>query len=151
MRTYLVVIDETPEARAALHYAAERAMKLGRTVEIVSLIPQQEFVNWTAVEAVFEEEARLRAEAAVAQAAGELVEATGVHPLIVVKMGDPVKMVREAIDASDNIAGIMLGAAAEGPPGPLVSHFAGAVAGQLPCPVIVVPGALSFEELERLG
>ncbi|MEO1169533.1 MAG: universal stress protein [Pseudomonadota bacterium] len=151
MRTYLVVIDETPEARAALHYAAVRAIKLGRTVEIVSLIPQQEFVNWAAVEATFEEEARLRAEAAVAQAAGELVETTGVHPEITVKKGDPIKMVRETIDQSENIAGIMLGAAAEGPPGPLVSHFAGTVAGQLPCPVIVVPGALSFEELERLG
>ncbi|MGP1353750.1 MAG: universal stress protein [Parasphingopyxis sp.] len=151
MRTYLVVIDETPEARTALHYAAVRAIKLGRTVEIVSLIPQQEFVNWAAVEATFEEEARLRAEAAVAQAAGELVETTGVQPEIKVKKGDPIKMVREAIDESENIAGIMLGAAAEGPAGPLVSHFAGTVAGQLPCPVIVVPGGLSFEELERLG
>ncbi len=151
MRTYLVVIDETPEARAAPHYAAVRAIKLGRTVEIVALIPPQEFVNWAAVEATFEEEAKLRAEAAVAQAAGELVEATGVQPKIVVKRGDPAKMVREAIDEGENIAGLMLGAAAEGPPGPLVSHFAGNVAGQLPCPVIVVPGALSFEELERLG
>lgn len=151
MRTYLVVIDETPESRTALHYAAVRAIKLGRTVEIVSLIPQQEFVNWAAVEATFEEEAKLRAEAAVAQAAGELVEATGVQPQIVVKKGDPVKMVRAAIDESENIAGLMLGAAAEGPPGPLVSHFAGTVAGELPCPVIVVPGGLSFEELERLG
>jgi nucleotide-binding universal stress UspA family protein len=151
MRTYLVVIDETPEARAALHYAAVRAIRLGRTVEIVALIPPQEFVNWAAVEATFEEEAKLRAEAAVAQAAGELVEATGVQPKIIVKRGDPVKMVREAIDNSENIAGVMLGAAAEGSPGPLVAHFAGVAAGQLPCPVIIVPGGLSFEELERLG
>ncbi|NNC73117.1 MAG: universal stress protein, partial [Sphingomonadaceae bacterium] len=41
MRTYLVVIDETEEARTALHYAAVRAIKLGRTVEIIALIPQQ--------------------------------------------------------------------------------------------------------------
>lgn len=151
MRTYLVVIDETEEARTALHYAAIRAIRLGRTVEILALIPPQEFVNWTAVEATFEEEARLRAQAAVAQAAGELVEATGVQPKITVKRGDPVKMVREAIAESENIAGVMLGAAAEGPPGPLVAHFAGAEAGKMPCPIIVVPGGLSFEELEKLG
>jgi nucleotide-binding universal stress UspA family protein len=151
LRTYLVVIDETPEARNALHYAAVRAIKLGRNVEIVTLIPPQEFVNWTAVAATFEEEARLRAEAAVAQAAGELVEATGVQPNIIVKQGDPVKMVHEAIAESENIAGIMLGAAAEGAPGPLVAHFAGTSAGDLPCPVIVVPGGLSFEQLEKLG
>lgn len=151
MRTYLVVIDETEEARSALHYAAIRAIKLGRTVEILALIPKQEFVNWAAVEATFEEEARLRAEAAVAQAAGELIEETGVQPKITVKRGDPVKMVREAIAESENIAGLMLGAAAEGPPGPLVAHFAGVEAGNMPCPIIIVPGNLSFEELEKLG
>ncbi len=150
MRTYLVVIDETEEARTALHYAAVRAIKLGRTVEIVTLIPQQEFVNWAAVEATFEEEARMRAEAAVAQAAGELVEATGVQPKITVKRGEATKMVREAIAESEDIAGLMLGAAADGSAGPLVSYFCG-IAGELPCPVIVVPGGLSFEELERLG
>lgn len=150
MRTYLVVIDETEEARTALHYAAVRAIKLGRTVEIIALIPQQEFVNWTAVEATFEEEARFRAEAAVAQAASELVETTGVQPKIIVKRGDPVKAVREAFDESEDIAGLMLGAAAGGSPGPLVTHFC-AAAGDLPCPVIIVPGGLSFEELEKLG
>jgi nucleotide-binding universal stress UspA family protein len=150
MRTYLVVIDETQEAKTALHYAAVRAIKLGRTVEIIALIPPQEFVNWAAVEATFEEEAQLRAEAAVAQAAGELVEVTGVQPKITVKRGDPVKMVREAVDESENIAGIMLGAAAGGSPGPLVTHFT-SIAGDLPCPVIIVPGNLSFEELEKLG
>ncbi|MBC2776866.1 universal stress protein [Parasphingopyxis marina] len=150
MRTYLVVIDETAEAKTALHYAAVRAIRLGRTVEIVALIPPQEFVNWAAVEATFEEEAQLRAEAAVAQAAGELVEVTGVQPKITVKRGDPVKMVREAVEESENIAGIMLGAAAGGSPGPLVTHFT-SIAGDLPCPVIIVPGNLSFEELEKLG
>ena len=150
MRTYLVVIDETDEARAALHYAAIRAIKLGRTVEVLALIPPQEFVNWAAVEATFEEEARLRAEAAVAQAAGQLVEETGVQPKITVKRGDPVKMVKEAIAESPDIAGLMLGAAPGGTPGPLVTHFA-AGAGDLPCPIIIVPGGLSFEELERLG
>jgi len=151
MRTYLVVIDETEEARTALHYAAVRAIRLGRTVEILALIPPAEFVNWAAVEATFEEEARRRAEAAGAQAASELVETTGVHPVIKVKRGDPVKMVREAIEESPDIAGLMLGAAADGSPGPLVAYFAGAGAGSMPCPIIVVPGGLSFEELEKLG
>lgn len=150
MRSYLVVIDETREARTALRYAAVRAIKLGRTVEILAPIPKQEFVNWTAVEATFEEEARLRAEAAVAQAAGELVETTGVTPKITVERGDPARLVREILAGNRNVAGLMLGAAAGGNPGPLVTHFA-ANAGDLPCPVIIVPGGLSFEDLEKLG
>lgn len=151
MRTYLVVIDETEEARSALHYAAIRALKLGRTVEILALIPPPEFVNWAGVEAAFEEEARLRAEALVAQAAGVLIEETGVKPKITVRQGDPVKIVREVLSENPDIAGLMLGAAKDGPPGPLVAHFAGADAGNMPCPIIIVPGGLSDEELEGLG
>ena len=151
MRTYLVVIDETEEARSALHYAAIRALKLGRTVEILALIPPPEFVNWAGVEAAFEEEARLRAEALVAQAAGVLIEEIGVKPKITVRHGDPAKIVREILAENPDIAGLMLGAAKSGPPGPLVTHFTGNDAGSMPCPIIIVPGGLSDEELEQLG
>jgi hypothetical protein len=41
-------------------------------------------------------------------------------------------------------------AAAENGPGPLISHFAGSAAGGLPCPLIIVPAALSEEALDRL-
>ena len=43
------------------------------------------------------------------------------------------------------------GAAVEGGPGPLVSHFAGAGVGSLSCPLIIVPGGLSDEALARLN
>jgi hypothetical protein len=33
----------------------------------------------------------------------------------------------------------------------LVAHFAGADAGGLPCPVMIVPGSLSREALDRLS
>ena len=33
----------------------------------------------------------------------------------------------------------------------LVSHFAGVVAGTLPCPLIIVPGGLAEEALDRLS
>ena len=38
-----------------------------------------------------------------------------------------------------------------GAPGPLVSHFANTEAGTLPCPVMVVPGSLTKEEIDRLS
>ena len=74
MRTYLVVVDETAEAEIALRFAARRAAKTGGTVEILALIPPAEFVQWGGVQATIEEEARLRAEALVAGAAGTLIE-----------------------------------------------------------------------------
>jgi hypothetical protein len=33
----------------------------------------------------------------------------------------------------------------------LVAHFAGTVAGSLPCPLMIVPGGISDEQLDRLS
>ncbi len=151
MRTYLVVIDENDASRVALRFAARRATKTGGAVEILALVPQQEFVQWGAVQATMEEEARLRAEAMVAQAASALIEDTGVMPSITVRQGDPVAVVREILAEQPHVAALVLGAAASGNPGKLVSHFAGADAGQFPCPVMIIPGSLSDEALDRVS
>jgi nucleotide-binding universal stress UspA family protein len=151
MPAYLVVIDESEEARAALRFAARRAARTGSKVEIVALIPPPDFVQWGAVQAAMEEEARLRAEAKVLQASGAIIEEAGIRPSITVKQGDAVREVTNILKDREDIAALVLGAAAEGGPGPLVAHFAGAVAGTLPCPVIIVPGNLSDETLDRLS
>jgi nucleotide-binding universal stress UspA family protein len=151
MRAYLVVMDGTEEARAALRYAARRAARTGGSVDIVALVPPQEFVQWGGVQAAMEEEARLRAEAMVLQASGAIVEEAGIKPSILVRNGESVKVVGEILAERDDIASLVLGAAAEGGPGPLVTHFAGAAAGSLPCPLVIVPGSLSDEALDRLG
>ena len=144
----MVVIDDNEAARAALRFAARRATRTGGSVEILALVPQQEFVQWGAVQATFEEEARLRAEAMVAQAASE---DTGVMPSITVRQGDPVAVVRELLAEQPHVAALVLGAAASGNPGKLVSHFAGTDAGQLPCPLMIVPGSLDDEAIDRLS
>jgi nucleotide-binding universal stress UspA family protein len=151
MRTYLVVIDDNEAARVALRFAARRATRTGGAVEILALVPQQEFVQWGAVQATMEEEARLRAEAMVTQAASALIEETGVMPSITVRQGDPVTVVRELLAEQPHVAALVLGAAASGNPGKLVSHFAGIDAGLLPCPLMIIPGSLSDEVLDRLS
>lgn len=151
MRTYLVVIDDNEAARVALRFAARRATRTGGAVEILALVPQQEFVQWGTVQATMEEEARLRAEAMVTQAARALIEETGVMPSITVRQGDPVTVVRELLAEQPHVAALVLGAAASGNPGKLVSHFAGIDAGLLPCPLMIIPGSLSDEVLDRLS
>ncbi|MDQ0249930.1 hypothetical protein J2W22_001994 [Sphingomonas kyeonggiensis] len=151
MRTYLVVIDESPEAEIALRFAARRAAKTGGNVEILALIPKMDFVQWGGVMATIEEEARERAEALVARAAGTLFSESGLQPSITVREGDGPRIVREMLAANREIAALVLGAAASGPPGPLVTHFAGSDAGNLPVPLMVIPGALDMDAIDRLS
>ena len=150
MRTYLVVIDETPEAEVALRFAARRAAKTQGAVQILALIPPIEFVGLGGVQATMEEEARQHAEALVASAAGILTEEAGIHPSILVQTGEPIPLIRQAISDNPNVAALVLGAAATGSPGPLVTHFA-SEAGQLPCPIMIVPGGLDNAALDRLS
>lgn len=150
MRSYLVVMDGTDESRAALRFAARKAARTGGTVEILALIEQAEFSQWGAVQAAMEEEAKLRAEAMLAEASGTIVEEAGIKPAITVKQGDPAKAITELLKESNNIVALVL-AAADGPPGPLISHFAGSAAANLPCPLIIIPAALDDAALDRLA
>lgn len=151
MRTYLVVIDESPEAEIALRFAARRAVKTGGNVEILALVPPQEFVAWGGVMATIEEEARQRAEALVTRAAGTLLTESGITPSITLRDGGGPGVVREMIAANPDIAALVLGACASGNPGPLVTHFTGADAGTLSVPVMIIPGSLDIEAIDRLS
>lgn len=151
MRTYMVVLDESREAENALRFAARRAAGTGGAVHILALVPPTEFVQWGGVQATIEEEAYQRAEALCAGAAGTITDESGIRPAITVKTGEAVAMVRETLGEVDNLAALVLGASAEGTPGPLVAYFTGAEAGKLPCPVMIIPGGLSREDIDRLS
>ena len=150
-RTYLVVIDDSDEARVALRFAARRAAKTQGTVEVLAIVEPQDFVQWGGVQAAIEEEQKLRIEATIASSVGEIVDAAGIQPEIVIRAGEPAKVVRELIGERLDIAALVLGAAASGAPGPLVANFTGTDAGKLPCPVMIIPGSLSEERLEQLS
>lgn len=151
MRVYLVIIDETEEALVALRFASRRAAKTGGSLHLLALVPPQQFSAFAGVQATIEEEARARAETLVTAAAGSLLSEGGKMPIISVKVGEGEKVVREYLTEHPEVSALVLGAAAEGGAGPLVSHFTGNHAGQLPCPVFIVPGALSHEDIERLS
>ena len=151
MRSYLVVMDETEEAQAALRYAARRAARTGGTVELLALIEPTEFVQWGAVQEAMEEEARLRAEAMLVQAKDAVTEEAGIRPNVTVRQGEPVKAITALIEERHHeIGALVLAASAEGGPGPLISHFAGQAAGSLPCLLIIVPAGLDEDALERV-
>ena len=144
-------MDESPEAEKAMQFAARRAAKTGGSVHILALVPPQEFVQWGGVQATMEEEARQRAEALVMGTAGTLMKESGIRPIITVKSGDPIPSIRSVLQDDESIAALVLAAAPQGSPGPLVAHFCSAEAGRMPCPVMIVPGGLGRDDIDRLS
>ncbi|WP_126172817.1 universal stress protein [Altericroceibacterium xinjiangense] len=150
MRVYLVVVDETAEALVALRFAARRAADTGGAVHIVALVPRQDFNAFAGVQATIEAEARDRAEVLATSAAGALMSEMGRMPQIAVRVGDGEAVIRDYLAEHPEVAALVLGAASGGNPGPLVTHFS-AHAGNLPCPVFLIPGGLTEDEIDRLS
>lgn len=138
MRTFLVVIDETEEARAALRFAAWRAVSVDGAVHLLALVKQQNVSAFGAVQATIEQEARDRAEVLAHGVAGNLLAESGLMPTISVAIGNGQKIVSNFLEEHDEVAALVLGAAKGGNPGPLVTHFS-ANAGNLPCPLYIIP------------
>ena len=149
MRTYLVVIDDSPEARVALRFAARRAAKTGGGVEVLAVVEPQDFVQWGGVQAAFEEEQRLRIEAIVTLLGRRNHR----------RFRDRRPKSRPPGRAGRRRCASISGRAKTSPlwcsarrrrghPGPLVAHFTGNDAGKLPCPVMIIPGSLTDERLE---
>ncbi|MEM1196926.1 MAG: universal stress protein [Pseudomonadota bacterium] len=138
MRTFLVITDETEEARAALRFAARRAVSVDGAVHILALVPQQSFSAFGAVQATIEQEARDRAEVLAHGVAGNLFAESGIMPTISVAIGKGTKIVSDFLADHKEVAALVLGAAKGSNPGPLVLHFS-ANAGSLDCPLYVIP------------
>ncbi len=149
-RSYLVVVDDTPESRVALRFAARRAAKNDGRVSLLHVIPPTDFIQWGGVQEVIEAEAQEKAEALLSAVAEEVGAETGVRPSFSVRHGKPADEVLKAVTADGDLQLLVLGAAPNGAPGPLVAFFSGEAAGQLPCPVLIVPGGLDEDAIARL-
>lgn len=150
MRIYLVVMDESAETRLALRFAARRAARTGGAVHILALVEPGSFNAFGSVQATIEQEAKERAEVLATAEAGNIFAEYGKRPVISVRDGDPQKVIRTYLEEFDGVAALVLAASQDNGPGPLVTHFA-AVAGSLPCPLYIVPGALSTEAIDELA
>ena len=119
-------------------------------VDILAVVEPQDFVQWGGVQAAIEEEQRL-IEGIVAASVGEIMNAAGITPEIIVRQGDLVAAVRSHIGTREDVAALVLGAAPSGKPGPLVAHFTGNDARQATGPGDDHPGGLSDDQLEILS
>ncbi len=149
--SYLVVVDETPECRIALRYAALRACHVGAQLILLHAIPKTEFMAFGGVQKTLEAEALAKADALLGGIAGQCEAWTGQRPGVIVREGVATAAVMETVAADPTIRALVLGAAVKGAPGPLVSFFAGERAGSLPCLVMIVPGGLDDARLDALA
>jgi nucleotide-binding universal stress UspA family protein len=150
MRKFLVVLDDTRECLNAMRFAAMRAAKTGGGVEILAVIPPDEFNHWIGVGDIMRAEARERIEAHYNVFAKWMRDRQGIDPTLVIREGEPVTEILAQLRDNPEIGVLVLGAGDDkGGPGPLVTQLT-KTAGTLPVPITIVPGELSKEQLEQI-
>ncbi|SIO14059.1 universal stress protein [Vannielia litorea] len=150
MRKFLVVLDDSRECLNAMRFAAMRAAKTGGGVEILSIIPPDEFNHWIGVGDVMRAEARERIEAHFEVFAKWMRDRQGVDPELVIREGEPVDQILAQCREDKDIGVLVLGAGTgKNGPGPLVTQLT-RNAGALDFPITIVPGELSKERLESI-
>ena len=151
-RIFLVVIDDSPEMKAALRYACRRAAKSGGRVAMVHITEPTGFREWRGVSDLIREEARQQAEAIMQKTAAEVSKLSGKMPILYFREGNRREEVMKLIDEESSISIIVLGAStsAKGP-GPLVTALSGKYVGKLRVPLTIVPGNLTAEDIEHIA
>lgn len=150
MRKFLVVLDDSRECLNAMRFAAMRAANTQGGVQILSIIPPDEFNHWIGVGDIMREEARERIVAHFEVFAKWMRDKQNVDPELVIREGEPVPEILSQVREDAEIGVLVLGAGTgKGGPGPLVTQLTKS-SGTLPVPITIVPGEMSKERLEAI-
>lgn len=151
-RVFLVVVDETPEHRLAVRYAARRAAHTGGRVALLHVIEPSEVQHWVAIEELAREERRESAEELMNRLCEEIAPLAGDTPVVYIREGRPRDELLALIAAEPAISILVLGAGT-GPegPGPLVTALTGRASARLRIPITIVPGGLTLEQIDALS
>jgi len=150
MRKFLVILDDSRECLNAMRFAAMRAAKSGGGVQILSVIPPEEFNHWIGVSDIMREEARERITVHYEVFAKWMRDRQNIEPELVIREGETVTEILAQIKDDPEIGVLVLGAGVDRKgPGPLVSQLSRS-AGTLPVPITIVPGDLSKDRLEAI-
>ena len=150
MRKFLVVLDDSRECLNAMRFAAMRAANTGGGVEVLSIIPPDEFNHWIGVADIMRAEARERIEVHFEVFAKWMRDKQGVDPELVIREGVAVDEIMAQIEDDPEVGVLVLGAATDKKgPGPLITALV-KQAGDLTIPLTIVPGDMTKERLEAI-
>jgi len=151
-RTFLVVVDDSEEMRAALRYACRRARNSGGRVALFRVVEPAEFQHFAAIANRMRDEARQEAEILLNRLAAKVNEMSGELPMLYVREGNARDELLDLINEEPSISILVL-AAGTGPegPGPLVSALTGKYVNRLRTPLTIVPGTLTDDAIDALS
>ena len=150
-RQFLVVVDDTPECKLALRFAARRAERTGGGVSLLYVIEPADRQTWGTIEQLMRAEAREEALRVLGELSEQVRGDHAVDAELIVREGKKSDALLQLLSEDRTIRVLVRGAATgkEGP-GPLVSYLA-QIAGSLRVALTLIPGGLTREQVDSLA
>ena len=149
---FMVVVDDTPECRLALRFAARRCRRTGASLLMLAIVEPPDNFEWLGVGDALKAEAEEMAASRLDAAAAAVLAADGPEPERAVRVGDRAATIGQMIDEDEDISFLVLacGTGSAGP-GPLVTSLAGRMSAAFPVPIVLVPGDLADAAIDALA
>ncbi|MCZ2158947.1 universal stress protein [Bartonella sp. 220] len=147
----LVIIDETPECRRAVAFAAQHAQNTNRTLVLLCVVDSIEFQHFLGVNNVMRTESTQIADKILREIAHDVRKTHALKAEIIIREGEKIDEISKLINEDKEIALIVLAASAhaEGP-GPLI-QLIGNRGTAFSIPVTVIPSNIADENIESIA
>ncbi|MEN3929740.1 universal stress protein [Microvirga sp. W0021] len=149
---FLVIVDGSPESDRAIRFAARRAVRTASDLCMLSVITQPDDFEWIGVGEAIKAEAEAQAESFLETASQIAKDLIGIEAETLIRHGNASQEITKLIHEDSDISYLVLAASTnKDGPGPLVSSIAAKLAATFPIPIIIVPGALTDDEINALA
>jgi len=150
---FLVCVNEKDHSRTALRYACIKAKWRKCAVEMLYVVDPLDYNTIFSVGDKIKKDRKEAAEELFEKLAIEAEQWSGVKPSGIVREGKIADVIVNTIEEDEDISLLVLGVAADGSSGKggLMPQLTNAVGDKYHVPILIVPGNLTDEEIEKLN
>ena len=152
-RTFLCVVDGSPEVRQAIYYTARRAKKVGANIMLLGIVAPASGgseMMWGNVKNLVDGENHTDINHAIDDFSHYIENIVGHPPIKIIEEGIPTDTIKKTLKTHPEIRILVLGISSGENPGPLIKELTSGKT-RLHIPITLVPADISIEEIEMLS
>lgn len=148
---FLVCVDKNEESIAALRFSCLKAKMRGAIIDLIHVLPPDDFQTLGSIAERISEERRLEGQRMLEELGAKVEAINGVKPGMILREGEAGEEIIKTISELSDISLLIIGTAHHmRGRGKLAAWLAGQLGQKLFIPLLMVPGNLTEEQIQGL-
>lgn len=150
-RKILVLVSSDLSTRAAVAWSAQWSVRTGDSIVLFHVIEPDHAMGFGVMQDLMRAEQWQAAERMLATFSAYAEKLTGQVPAHLVREGSLKETVREVLKTEPDLSLLVIAAShREAGPAPLIGYLASRMGSRVQVPMVLVPGTMTAEELEKM-